>query len=307
MGPVTTESPRAVNMGQALKAASEDLRWKPKAWARVTVVGSAMAPAGLGVAVDAVGAGAEHGKTLALVLLQVERAGHDELLVAPAGARGAVHGYGDFADRDEAEARMDGAQRVEALEQVAGGVGVVPVVATVVDHGVVAGFFGQGAGVFDQVVAGEQDFEDRIAESLVFAAHGGGGGDAACGTGLGPWELGQEGRKPALVSRRFGQVFALKEGADGGRKFGGEVVAGEQFADLGDGGVVGRGGAGGERVERAQGHVGNQQADLGGVGRGHGQASALDGGEVLAEGIDLVDGRAGGEQKPGGRRWCLRA
>ena len=45
MGPVTTASPKAVNMGQASKLAREDLRWNPKVWARVTVVGSATAPA----------------------------------------------------------------------------------------------------------------------------------------------------------------------------------------------------------------------------------------------------------------------
>src|ERR1017187_1434818 len=45
VGPVTTASPKAVNMGQASKAASEDFRWNPKEWARETVVGSATAPA----------------------------------------------------------------------------------------------------------------------------------------------------------------------------------------------------------------------------------------------------------------------
>ena len=60
---------------------------------------------------------------------------------------------------------------MEAVEQIAGGVGVVPVVATVVDDGEIAGLLGQGAGVLDQVVAGEQNLKDGIAECLVFAGH----------------------------------------------------------------------------------------------------------------------------------------
>ena len=106
MGPVTTASPSAVNMGQALKAASDASRWKPKAWARATVVGSAMAPADLGVAVDAIGAGAEHREPLARIFFQFQRAGHDKLLVAAAGARGSIDRDRDLANRDQAEARM---------------------------------------------------------------------------------------------------------------------------------------------------------------------------------------------------------
>ena len=101
------------------------------------------------------------------IFLQLERAGHGELLVAAAGAGRAVHGDGDFADGDEAEARMGGAQGVESLQQIAGRVGVVPIVATVVDHDVIAGLFSQGARVLDQVVTGEQNFEDRIAKGRI--------------------------------------------------------------------------------------------------------------------------------------------
>ena len=45
VGPVTTESPMAVNSGQALKAASDSSGSKPKFRARASVVGSAIAPA----------------------------------------------------------------------------------------------------------------------------------------------------------------------------------------------------------------------------------------------------------------------
>ena len=45
------------------------------------------------------------------------------------------------------------AQSVEALEQIAGGIGIIPVVAGVVDHDEVAGFLRQYACTLDQVVA----------------------------------------------------------------------------------------------------------------------------------------------------------
>ena len=184
-------------------------------------------PGRLGVAVDAVGAGAEHGQALAHILLQFQRAGHDKLLVAAPGAGGAVERHRDFADGDEAEPRVDGAQGVKALQQVAGGVGVVPVVATVIHRGVVAGFLRQGAGVLHQVVAGEQNLKDRIAKGLVLAAHGDGRGHLAHRLCSCPWNARQERRMPALIAGRLGQVFALKEGADGGRKFGSQVVFGQ--------------------------------------------------------------------------------
>ena len=53
---------------------------------------------GAGVAVDAVRAGAEDGEALAGVLLEVQSAGHDKLLVASSGAGSAVHGDCDLAD-----------------------------------------------------------------------------------------------------------------------------------------------------------------------------------------------------------------
>ena len=87
------------------------------------------------------------------MFLEFQRAGHYELLVAASGAWSTVHCYGDFADGDEAKARMNGAQLVETLEQITCGVGVVPVVAAIVDDGVIAGLLRKVAGVFNQVVA----------------------------------------------------------------------------------------------------------------------------------------------------------
>src|ERR1035437_2215861 len=74
---------------------------------------------GVGVAVDAIGAGAEDGEALAGVLLEVQRAGHDKLLIASSCAGSMVHGDRNLANGDEAEAGMDGAQGVKALEEIA--------------------------------------------------------------------------------------------------------------------------------------------------------------------------------------------
>ena len=58
--------------------------------------------------------------------------------------------------------------------------------------------------------------------------------------------------------------------------------------------VVGSGSVGPDASadSRPCGHVGDAETELHGGGRGGGQASALDRGEVLAHGVDFVDGRA---------------
>ena len=146
----------------------------------------------------------------------------------------------------------------------------------------ITGLLGLYAGALDQVVAGEQNLVDGIAKGLVLAAHRGGRGDAARGNRPGPWHAGKEGRTPGFVARRLRQVNAFKEASDRGRQLGSQIVLGQKVAHFGDGGVVGRGGAGGERVQRPQGNVGHQQADLGGFRRGYGQTPALYRGKVLA-------------------------
>ncbi len=84
------------------------------------------------------------------------------------------------------------AQIVEAVEQIAGGIGIVPVVAGVVDRDKVAGLLSKGAGALDQVVAGEQNFENRIAKGFVFAGEIDGGGEPARLLRIGALEAGQE-------------------------------------------------------------------------------------------------------------------
>jgi hypothetical protein len=72
---------------------------------------------GAGVAVDAVGAGAEDYQLFAGTVGELECAGQRELLIAAAGAGRAVERDGHFAAGDEATAWMLGAQGVKALRR----------------------------------------------------------------------------------------------------------------------------------------------------------------------------------------------
>src|SRR5580658_2147020 len=115
---------------------------------------------GLGVAVDAIGAGAEYSETFALIFFQLQCAGHDKLLVASTGAGCTGERDRHLAHADQAQPLVLGTQSVEEVEQVARGSGIVPVVATVVDRNVIAGSLGQGARILNKVVAGEKNLED---------------------------------------------------------------------------------------------------------------------------------------------------
>src|SRR6202021_988901 len=81
------------------------------------------------VAIDAGGTGAEYCEHFAGMMGQFNRTGKGELLIAAAGAGGAIQRDGHLAAGDEAEAAMQSTQIVEAIEQIAGGFGIVPVVA----------------------------------------------------------------------------------------------------------------------------------------------------------------------------------
>ena len=105
------------------------------------------------IAIDAIGACAQDGEVFARVVCELKRAGKGELLISAACTGRARQGYGDFANGDEAEAFVLDTECVEALKQIAGCSGVVPVVATVVDYDMVAaGLLRQCACVFDEVV-----------------------------------------------------------------------------------------------------------------------------------------------------------
>src|SRR6202158_2944002 len=76
-----------------------------------------------------------------------------------------------------------------------------------------------------------------------------------------------------------------------------EVVFGGDALAVTDGSGIVHGGAGGERVGRIVGHVGDENRNLlGGIGC-LGEASSLDGGEMFADGVDLGNGRAGVDQR----------
>ena len=159
--------------------------------------------------------------------------------------------------------RWIAAQDAQAGEEVVGCGATVPVVAGVVEDDVEAERLGVASGCCGQVVGIEED--------------AGAGGELV---GLG----------------RLGEAGVLEEALDGGGEAFEEVVAGEDGATVVEGGGVGHGGAGGDGVEEAAGDVGDEERDAdGGVGRG-GEAAAFDGGEVLADAVDLGDGGAAVDQ-----------
>ena len=97
------------------------------------------------VAVDAVGAGAQHGNVLSRYLFG---AGEGELLVASADAT-VADGHGHLAAGDQADARYCAAQFAQAVEQVVGGFVVGPVVAGVIDFDGETGAGGGCGGFID--------------------------------------------------------------------------------------------------------------------------------------------------------------
>src|SRR5208337_1766162 len=78
------------------------------------------------------------------------------------------------------------------------------------------------------------------------------------------------------------------------------VVRGNALAVV-DGSGIGHGGARGEGVGRGVGDVGDENRNLLGGKGGMGEASTFDGGEVLADGVDGGDGRAGVDERAVGR------
>ncbi len=92
-----------------------------------------------------------------------------KLLIATASAGRAIERDGYLAAGDETEAAVQRAQIVKAVEQIAGGIGIVPVVAGVVDGNEVTGLLRERARTLDKIVTRKQDFKDRIAEGFVFA------------------------------------------------------------------------------------------------------------------------------------------
>src|SRR5581483_5898260 len=107
---------------------------------------------GRAVAVNTIGAGAEHHDGLPCDLLS---AIESELLIASAYAAPLSHIDRDFSAGDEAYARGSAAQLAQASQQVVGGASVVPVIARVIHHHLEPECRGFGSGGFLRRAVGE--------------------------------------------------------------------------------------------------------------------------------------------------------
>ena len=155
------------------------------------------------------------------------------------------------------------AQFAQLVQEIVSGFLVVPVIAGVVDFDREAGNFG-GSGCF-------------IESNFVGENGPPAGPDKSWVVGFGSF---------------FERVLAEEIGGRG-RELGEQIVFGGDALAIVNAGGVGHGRAGGERVGRGVGHVGDEDRNLlRGIGS-LGKASTFDGGEMLADGIDLGDGRAG--------------
>ncbi len=213
----------------------------------------------VGVAINAVGAGAQYGEHVPGVMSEFKRTGQSELLITTAGAGRAIERDCHLTSGDEAETTVQRAQIVESIEQISCGIRVVPVVAGVVDRDKVTGHLREGPRAFDQIVARQQYFENGVAKSLVFVGEVDGRGEAAGLSCIATLKPGKKRRPPALVAWRFWKIVSFEEGADRGRELCVESVLVDDLANLIDCGVIGRGWTGRERIERPQGHIGQQK------------------------------------------------
>src|SRR5262249_52742940 len=133
---------------------------------------------------------------------------------------------------------MKRAQLVKSSEQIASGVGIVPVVAGVVDSHKVSGRLRQGSRRLDEIVARQEKLKDRFTKGLVFACQAVSRSNAAGMWCFAPLELGKERRQPFLISRRLGQILSVKERANRCRKLPAKVVAFHNLVHFLHGGVV---------------------------------------------------------------------
>ena len=194
---------------------------------------------------------------------------------------------------------MLGAKCVKALQQIAGGIGVVPVVATIVDHDMVASASRARA----RALSTRSWLESRISKTesrkaasspLMLAAEV----DAARPRGSRPraaW---------AATTDASSCCRAIRADLRAQRRRGwmrGSLCASSYLARSSRtsatvewSGVVGpEESASSER----RGTSGSSRLTLSALRRGHGEAAAFDGGKMLAECVDLVDGRARGKQQ----------
>src|ERR1019366_9180032 len=173
------------------------------------------------VAVDAVGAGAQHGNVVSRYWFG---AGEGELLIASADAA-VADGHGHLAAGDQTDARYGAAQFVQTIEQVGGGFVVGPVVAGVIDFDGETGAGGGYGSFIDGDLVREHGPPASTDESGV----------------VGFWRL-VEGMPKEKIGNGFGELID-------------EVVFGGDALAVMDGSGIGHGGAGGERVGCIVGHV----------------------------------------------------
>src|ERR1019366_3252843 len=215
------------------------------------------------VTVDAVGPGAEHVNVLSCYLFST---GEGELLIASADAT-ISNGHGNLATRDQTDARYIAAQFPQTVKQVVGGFVIGPVIAGVMDFNGKTSVGGGYGGFIDSDLIREHGPPARADERGVVRF----------------WRLVE-----GMLAEEIG---------DGCGKLIDEVVFGGDGLAVLDGSGIGHSGAGGERVGGGVGHIGDKNRNLLGRIGGLRQASALDGGEMFANGIDLSDGSAGVHQR----------
>jgi len=154
---------------------------------------------------------------------------------------------------------------------------------------------GQGAGILDQVVAGEQTSKTESRKDSSSAFIGGSRCDAARGTV--PTMEFEEGTADAMLCFRAIQAdLPVQRMREWRWQLGSQLVLGEKRAHVGDGRVIGRGRTGGERVRERSG-------TSAAAGRSWPPpvrpwpAAALHRGKVLAQRIHSLWARRG-EQEP---------
>src|ERR1035437_3034005 len=202
--------------------------------------------------------------------------GEEELLIAAAEAI-APDGDGSFAAGDDAGRWPHGAP---AGDDLAGNGGV---------HARdLAGFALDGAG------------EDQCAVAQLAGGARGGVEGQAVAAHHGIAHAGEERVGGLGGLGYFAACAPLDPAADGGRHAMANFVAVEDRTGSGEGGGVGSGGAGTDDVEIVTDDVGKQQGFHAGGGGQAGQLPALDARDVLADGVDLVDGGARGQEEAGG-------
>jgi len=88
-----------------------------------------------------------------------------------------------------------------------------------------------------------------------------------------------------------------EEIGDGAREPIEQSELGQDAMGIGDSCGVGNSGTGGESGFLAEGHIGNGEGEFCGEGSGDREAAAFYGRDVLADGVDFVDGGAAGDER----------